>query len=256
MKKIVKIIILVLTLIIGSNVNAANYQIKELIPIDIETSIHTKNFSYKEFKYTDNTITFKGIKNLTKETKPISISVALFNSDKKNIGTMNYCGANLNGEEEISYTISDMEKYLGEDYKIKDVKYISVLGDNIKCRITGKDDYLGQTIKEIGMAKNTEIDDDSKLLIKIMMFIGGILLVLLVYKMLFTNSYNNMDGEDVRIGYEKENARLRREREEELRRNPPQPKEIKQEKSDEVIKEEKEAENEDKNGTDLHNLYK
>ena len=49
MKRLVKILIIVMTFFITKNVYAANYEIRELIPVDTKTTIVTKNFSYRDF---------------------------------------------------------------------------------------------------------------------------------------------------------------------------------------------------------------
>lgn len=257
MKRIIKGIIIVLLLTI-TKVNAANYELKELIPHGIKTTIVTDNFSYQELSYDSGQVTFKNVKNISDEAKPMSISIALFNNEKKNIGTINYCNKDdiLNSKEEKSYTISINSKYLAKKNKINDIKYIAILNDNINCRVTGSEEYVDQNIKEIGTAKNTSLNDQAKYLIYIIGGIGIILFALFILKLLFTNSYENFDGDEVRKGYEKYNKQLAEEREHELEVNPPKPKEVKKVKSDEVIKQEEEAQNEDKSGTDLHNLYK
>ena len=256
MKRLVKILIIVMTFFITKNVYAANYEIRELIPVDTKTTIVTKNFSYRDFSYSNGSINFTSIKNLTDEKKKISISIGLFNENKKNIGTINYCDSTLDSKQEKSHKIEVTNKYLGKDYEIKDIKYISVLGDNIKCRTTGYDEFIGQTVQEIGMAKNKTLDSKTELLIKILSIVFGVLFILFIYKLLFTKSYQNFDGSDIRQGYKKYNKELKEQREYEARVNPPAPKEVKKIKTDEVLMQEEKAKNEDKSGTDLHNLYK
>lgn len=259
-----KILILIAVLAIIP-VQAANYELKELIPVDIETTIVTNNFSYKDFYYNKNNsakaekdyINFKEIKNLTKEEKPISITVAFFNKDKKNIGTMNYCSEKkLNAQESTSYSIEITKNYLGKEYSSDDIKYISVLSDNKNCRTTGSEEFIGQTVKEIGMTKNTGLDSHAQLMVNIFGILGIALLALFVYKFLFTSAFQNVDGQETRKGFEKLNRDLEKERQEELRKNPPKPKEPKKIKTDEVLEQEEAAKHEDKTGTDLHNLYK
>ena len=256
MKKIVKILVVLLLLVVTKNVYAANYQIRELIPVKIKTTVVTKNFSYRRFQYNDGKIEFEGIKNLTDKDIPITISIGLFNKDKKNIGTINYCDYTISNKEEVKYDIDVTKDYLGKDYSISDIKYISVLGDNINCRTDGSDEFIGQTVEEIGYAKNNTLDSKTELTLKILGTLGGLLLLLFLYKFLFTRNYENIDGSDVRQGYKRVNEDLKKEREEELRRNPPKPKEVKKVKTDEVLKQEEEASKEDKSSTDLHNLYK
>jgi len=256
MKKIVKILVILLLLVVTKNVYAANYKIKELIPLKIKTTVVTKNFSYRKFQYNEGKIEFEGIKNLTDKDIPITISIGLFNKDKKNIGTINYCDYTIKSKEEATYEIDVTKDYLGKDYSVSDIKYISVLGDNINCRTTGSDEYIGQTVEEIGYAKNSTIDSDTSLTIKILSIVGGVIFLIFIYNLLFTRTYENVDGSDVRQGYRRVNEDLKKEREEELRRNPPKPKEVKKVKTDEVLKQEEEASKEDKSATDLHNLYK
>lgn len=258
MKKIISILILLL-FILSKNVYAANYELKELIPEKIETTIVTNNFSYRKFSYNgEGYINFKSIKNLREEELPISISIGLFDKDKKNIGTINYCSKEnlLAAKEEKGFSIPITKEYLGDGFKIKEIKYIAVLDDNITCKTEGKDYYIGQTVERIGEAKNTTFDSHETLFFTVIGIVGGVLLLLFLYSFMFTNSYENMDGEDVRIGYKKYNKELEDDRERELRMHPPKPKPKEKIKSDEVLEQEKKAQEEDKTGTDLHNLYK
>ena len=255
MKKI-KIIIILALLFITTPVHAANYELKELIPLKTKTTIVTKKFSYKEFYFENNKIKFTRIKNLTNEPTPITISIGLFNSKEKNIGVINHCDYTIKPKEEITYEIDVTKDYLGKDYKLEDIKYISILSDNKDCRTTGHDEFIGQTLEEMGQYKNTGLDSRAELFIGIISVIGGILLLIFIYNLLFTSAYQNFDGDDVRQGYKRVNEDLKKEREEELRRNPPQPKEIISDKPVEVLEQEEAAAKEDKSATDLHNLYK
>lgn len=274
MKKL--LFILFITIIGVIPVRAANYDLRELIPVNVETTIVTDNFSYKDFYYNDNEleadtlnnnfIIFKSIENLTTEERPVSISIGLFDSDKKNIGVINYCsskdetsvmaGTILKSKEEKSYVIEVSKKNLADQKTVKDIKYISVLSDNINCNTRGSLDQVGRTVEEIAVAKNKTLDSQSELLITVMSVIGIALVALFLYKFLFTTAYQNVDGSEVRNGYRKYNQELAKERERELRRNPPKEKEPVKVKSDEVLQQEEAARNEDKSGTDLHNLYK
>ncbi len=258
MKKIVKLISVLLLVVLSTNVYAANYELKELIPTGIETTIVTNNFSYRTFSYDgEGYIKFKSIKNLKEEELPLSFSIAFFDEKKKNIGTMNYCNKDnkFAGKEEKPISISITQEYLASG-SVKDIKYIAMLDDNITCKTEGKDYYLGQTVEEIGYAKNNTLDRDSTLFLKVIGVVGGVVLLIFIYNFMFTNSYENMDGDDVRTGYRKYNKKLAAEREEELKRNPPKPKEKVKTKTDEVLHQEEAAKNEDKDGTDLHNFYK
>jgi len=257
MKKIINLFIL-LILISITKVDAANYTLKELIPVNIETTIVTDNFSYKSFYYNKDYVVFKGIKNLSDKELPISITIGLFDKDKKNIGTIHYCNEDelLMSKEEKSYAIKIDNNNMINKKTTKDIHYIAILDENIHCRKGGKDEFAGQKIEEIGMFKNTELDSKTKFLIQIIVIISVALVTIFLYEFLFTNRFTNMDGDDTRIGYKEYNKELKYKREKELREHPPEPKKVKKNKSDEVLEQEKNAKNEDKSGTELHNMYK
>jgi len=263
MKKISIIILILLMTIIP--VKAANYTLKELIPINIKTTIVTDNFSYKNFSYNVNTegdktknhiITFSGIKNLTDEAKPISISIALFDKNQKNIGTINYCTDNLNAKEEKVYEIPVSKSDLAKENTVNDIKYIAVLSDNINCRTDGTLDYIGQTVEEIGIKKNTTVDDDTKLLIKVLAGVFAVVLIIFLYEFVFTNYYTNFDGEEIRTDYKKYNRDLKAKREFEEKLHPTPPPVKKKTKTDTVLMQEEQAANEGEDSTELHNMYK
>ena len=278
MKRLLKTFIFLLTILIINNVYAANYELRELIPIDIETTIVTDHFSYQSFHYQskdENDITnkshylfFDNIKNISDKDLPVSISVALFDRERKNIGTINYCTSEkienqehpqiLKSKEEMPFIIEITDEFLGKGKTLDDVKYISILSENINCRHkTGKDEYLGQTVEEIGIGKNTQIGSTAESLIQLLLFCGFLLLVLFLYKYLFTSAYQNMDGSDVRQEYAYINKRLKNKREKDLRENPPTEPPKKDNKSDKIRQEEAiEGSKEHKEKTDLHNMYK
>ncbi len=262
-----KISLLILTLLIAFiPVKAANYEIRELIPINIETTIGTDNFTYRSFSYVVNkegvdktknhTIIFKGIKNQRDEAKPISISIGLFDNKKENIGTINYCTDTLQAKEEKPYEIKVTKDNLAKKFTVNDIKYISILSDNINCRTTGTLDYVGQKVEDIGMKRNNTLDDDTVRLLKILAFVFGVIFIIFVYEFVFTNYYTNFDGKDVRTDYKKYNKELKARREFEERIHPTPPPVKKKIKTDEVLKQEEEAAKEDKDATDLHNMYK
>ena len=263
MKKILKIVILVISISFVYSVKAANYSVKELIPVDKETTIISTHFSYKGIYFNSNkesdnkySLIIPSIRNNFEDEKPYGISVALFDREKKNIGTINYCEGMIAGKEEKPSLILKAESYLGKGYSGRDVQFIAVLGENETCRQEGASDYIGQSLEEIGIAKNTTVDDDAKLTVNVYLVVGGLLLFLFLMTFLFTNRYKNVDGDDVRNGYKKYNKQLKEEREYNNRVNPPPVVEPPKEKSDEVLAQEQNAANEDKSGTDLHNLYK
>ena len=266
MKKI--FLIIITTLMITLSVNAENYDLNELIPINKETTLGTDNLRYINFSYKEqeNKIVFENIKNVSNEDKAITITIALFSEDKKNIGTVNYCTNNmptnnqvrvLKPNESTPYQIAITKDYLGDEYNLKDIKYIAVISDNKNCLTKNKDIYLGQKIDEIGQAKNNTLSKSAELLIKMLTIIGGVLLVIFVYNFMFSSKYRNMDGEDVRQEYSYINKELENKRKYDAIHNP-KPKKIKKETKTKEVKYQEEAENNNANkeSSDLHNFYK
>lgn len=276
MKKIIGIILFIAIILGTTSVHAANYEVNELIPVNTTTTIVTNNFSYKRFSYNENaleskiiksnSIVFENIKNLTDEELPVSISIGLFDKDKRNIGTVNYCSTNdkssfvagtiLGPREERDYVIEINKKYLAPDKSVKDVKYIAVLSDNINCRVAGSQDYVGKKIEDIITSKRSILEYNStKFFLKTFSIISILLLIIFLYKFLFTNSFRNFNGDDVRKEFVYKNKQLAKER----KKNPkpiPQ-KVVKEKKTSIVLKQEKdENKKENKEGTDLHNMYK
>ena len=153
MKRIIMFITILVITLVSQNVYAANYNIKELIPVNAHTTIGTNNFRYIDFYYNDNEmeadglknnfIIFSKIKNVSDEKRAVTVSIGLFDKDKKNIGTINYCsskdktsvvaGTELNPDEEKSYVIEVNKKYLADKKTVKDLKYIIILRYNTKC---------------------------------------------------------------------------------------------------------------------------
>ncbi|MBR2677939.1 MAG: hypothetical protein IKE63_00785 [Bacilli bacterium] len=251
--------ILILIGILTVNVKAANYELKELIPENIKTTIVTNSFSYREFYYNPSTksINFKSIKNLSDKELPVSISIALFDENKKNLSVINYCDRDmLAANTEKAYTIKLGEEDMPKDHKIDEVKYIAVISDNTSCTTGNFFDYVGQDIDDIGMFKNRTFNTMEERTFLVIGIVIGFVVLLFLYNFMFTSAYQNMDGEDVRIGYKQYNKELEDERKRELKRNPPKPKEKVKVKTDEVIAQEERAKNTDKTSTDLHNLYK
>lgn len=255
MKRIIKVFFVLLIALSIKTVYAENYKIKELIPYKVDTTIHTDNFSYKGIYFDKRGVHFNGIKNLTDEKKPISISIGMFDKNGKNIGTINFCEMDLNGKDEMSFIIEFEDKYFGEGKTVKDVKYIAVLGDNITCKKKGSRDFIGQSVDKMGIIHKDTFDDSSKLLISILSVVGGVVLIFIVYKLIFTRAYRNINGDEVREAFNDINKELKEERKakqvnkfEMVDEEPEKPKEI--------IEQEEAAKNEDKSSTDLHNLYK
>lgn len=273
MKKITVAFFLLILLI--TPVKAANYQLRELIPVDVSTTIVTDNFSYQDFYYNNNEleaealrnnfIIFKNIKNLTDKDLPVSISIGLFDAKKENIGIINYCSTNdktsavaetvLKSKEEKSYVIEVNKKYLAPKTTVEDIKYIAVLSDNINCRTKGSLDYVGERVENIGKFKRDYLGDDAKLLVIIVEVIALAIFLVFLYKFLFTNAFRNFDGKDIRQEYARINKELKEKRENAL----PKPKKpVEESKKNSKIIEQEHTEDNKKNSeqTDLHNLYK
>lgn len=200
-----KLLFGILICMVGMNmVSAANYEVKELIPSSVITSIHTSNFLYKDFYYDPETesIVFASIKNLTDNVRPIQFSIGLFDENKKNIGTIFFCEDSILADEIKAFDIK-VSSYLGKEKEAEEIKYISLLGDNATCRKEGKDDYIGKKVEEIGYGKKSLLDTDSWLFVNIIVIVFIILIAGFLYRFLFTNRYDNMNGRDVRKDYEK-----------------------------------------------------
>lgn len=277
MKRIIMFITILVITLVSQNVYAANYNIKELIPVNAHTTIGTNNFRYIDFYYNDNEmeadglknnfIIFSKIKNVSDEKKAVTVSIGLFDKDKKNIGTINYCsskdktsvvaGTELNPDEEKSYVIEVNKKYLADKKTVKDIEYISILSDNPNCTTGSSLDFVGQTVDEIGQIKNTGLSDDAELLIKILTGIGIVVIIIFVYNFMFSTRYKNFNGEDVRQEYSYINKELEAKRKYDSIHNPTPPKEVKEVKTQEVkAQEERENSNANKESSDLHNFYK
>ena len=215
MKKIITLVILFITLILIKNVDAANYELKELIPVGIKTTIVTKHFSYRQLYYdqTTNEINFGSIKNIFDTELPLSISIGLFDEDQRNVGIIHFCEKNNNhiaAGEEIPFSIAITSDYLGEKKTKDDIKYIAVLEDNYTCKTDKSQIYVGQKVEDIGNYYGGEMSDSSKLTIQIIIVLAVALLVIFLYQFLFTNKFKNMDGNEVREilkNYKNESAR-------------------------------------------------
>lgn len=258
MKKIILFIIFI-TCILLTNVNAANYEMRELIPKDIKTTIRGENLLYKDFVYENGFVIFDKIKNNSKENKKLTVSIALFGKDKKNIGAVFYCTDEvLSPKQELeNYMIEITASHLAEDKTFNDIYYIAILDENENCTKFASRDFIGQTIEEIGIAKNTQLSDSAELLLNMLKIIAIVLVIIFLYKFIFTSAYQNMDGTDVRQEYAYINKKLRKEREKKEKKFFKVPKEEKKNKEDKILKQEIEENKKSKNNdTDLHNFYK
>ena len=255
MKKIIKVLLIAILFLSTKNIYAANYEMKELIPESIQTTIRGDIFLYKNFKYENGFIEFEKIVNQSQEDHALTIAIGLFDEKEKNIGTILYCEDPVKSKEVIeSYKIEVRTMYLAEDKTFKDIKYISVLNENPNCRKEGFLDYVGQKVDEIGEVPNDTVNDDAKLLINILAVVGIVLVVLFLYRFMFTSAFQNMDGDDVRRDYKNLNKQLEREREEKILKEKPTTPPRKTDKTDEVLRQE--PEEQEKKPTNLQNFYK
>lgn len=268
MKKILNWIIIIM-LLVTYRVNAAEYKLMELIPINTggNITITTDHFKYIDIKYKDNIISFGSIRNISDAKRPVTLTIGLFDKEKKNIGTINYCSSaddtstlkdiELDTDQGVTYQLQVNKTYLASNKSFKDIKYFSILSDNINCNTGNALEYVGEKVDKIGQVKNNTLNSSEKLLIYILLFIGGVGLFVFLNNFAFSTKYENIDGDDVRNGYKKYNKKLARQREYEAIINPPKPKPVKKEKSDKVImEEESEKAKENTDSSDLHNFYK
>ena len=253
-KKLTKIILLLLMIVSWKNIQALSYKMKELIPIHSTITMTTSHFSYKNMQFNKDTITFTGIKNLSEDDSPISISIGLFGKNKKNIGTVYICDTNkiLKHKEEQEYTIHNISEYLMAKKTTKDIYYLSILSENKGCRTAGSKDYIGQKVEEIGKINKNTISDDIIIFNKVLIVVGLIIIIPIIYKAFFTSSLKNIDGNAVRNDY-KNWQEIKKDKEPKIIKKPIAYKEF---KTKEIRKQEKEAREEEKNDTALHNLYK
>lgn len=263
MKKIIKImkILLVLVFVLSSkSVYADSYKMMELIPKDKMVTIRGDQLLYKDIELKDGKIVIGEIKNITDEKKSITISIGLFGSDRRNITIINYCSTEdaleTNGVTE-NYQIPIDEDKFDKDKTLGDVKYYAIIGENKSCRLGGAKEYVGEKISRINRLGNNALPSSVTMLLNIVKYFIIGFVILFLYKFLFTGSYRNVDGEDMRADYAYINKEKEKERERQRKLNPKKPKTIKQTKTDKVIAQEKaEKEKENKDDSNLHNFYK
>ena len=249
MKRMIRVLLVLLVCFSFKTVYAENYKLRELIPYNVDTTIHTDNFSYKGIRFDEKGVHFNGIKNLTNEKLPISVSVGLFDKKGINIGTINYCGSSLEGKQELSFLLRFGKGQLGKNKKIRDIKYIAVLGDNINCRNGGSKDYLGQSVDKLGIIHENKLDSQTEIFLSILTIVAGIVLIVIIYKLIFTRAYRNIDGNEVRESFDEINRELKELKEQENNKDI----ELLEPESIEILEPEEDKKEEE---TDLHNLYK
>ncbi len=212
-----KKILMILCIFIGMfciNVHATDYGTYQLIPITDTATVETENFLYRGFYFNinemeanslkSNHVIFSGIKNISNEDRPISVTIATFDADKKNIGTLNFCATNekytllqttLAKDEEVNYAIGIAQRHLIEGKTIADIKYIAILGDNSSCKMAGVSDYAGKTIDEIKNTKPEDllVNDNTKYFIYIVVGVLGLGILIFIFKLLLTGGKSRQD---------------------------------------------------------------
>ena len=241
MKKLIQIFIILIIVISSKTVYADSYKMMELIPKDKKVTIRGDQLLYKDVEFKEGKIVIGQIKNITDEKKSITISIGLFGEDKRNISIINYCSTEdaLETNQVIeNYQMPIDEEKFNRDKTINDIKYYAIISG----------------INKLG--DNSLPSSVTMLLNIVKYFVIGFIIIFL-YKFLFTGSYRNMDGEDMRADYAYINKEKEKERERQRKLNPKKPKTIKQTKSDKVLAQEKEEqEKENKDDSNLHNFYK
>lgn len=263
MKKIINILsilVIVVLTITTKEVFADNYKMMELIPHDKKVTIRGDNFLYKDIEFKNARINIGQIKNISDEDKKITISLAFFDEDKNNITIINYCSNDevlAPKQTKDNYEISIDVSKLAENKKIKDIKYYAVLSENKSCRLGGEKEFVGRKIDQINKIGDSELPTGAKLLLNVIKVVIGLLVVFFLYKLLFTSSYDNMNGDDVRKEFKYINKEKERERNKKTFINQNVKEEKKPTKSEKVLAQEKEENNKEKNkDSDLQNMYK
>lgn len=260
MKKLIQIFIILIIVISSKTVYADSYKMMELIPKDKKVTIRGDQLLYKDVEFKEGKIVIGQIKNITDEKKSITISIGLFGKDKRNISIINYCSTEdaLETNQVIeNYQIPIDEEKFDKDKTINDIKYYAIISENKSCRLGGAKEYVGEKINRINKLGDNSLPSSVTMLLNIVKYFVIGFIIIFLYKFLFTGSYRNMDGEDMRADYAYINKEKEKERERQRKLNPKNPKTIKQTKSDKVLAQEKEEqEKENKDDSNLHNFYK
>lgn len=207
MKKVLLFIVAILTLSFMPNVFAADYGVRELVPKDIKTSIKSENLLYKNIEYSNGVIKIEFIKNNSMGDLKPTVSIALFDEERKCIGIIDYCENTTlpmkEKAENISINAADYSIQKGKS--TKDVEYYGVIDENSNCRKNEYPEYFGLEIDEIGHVQENHVNDntDPKYIIIMMSIVVFIIVAIFVYRLVFTTAYDNMDGEDTRKAYKK-----------------------------------------------------
>lgn len=168
MKKIYLSFLFLLCFFLYQPVYARDGHTKELISIEEEGGVsidtgdiyyYNVSFQTKQFKDKLDKIHFDLVRNQTEEERPYSVSILLFDENKKNIGFISYCSSReLDGDYALlklkAGASSKLDIYLKKDYFVTGkgpsyLKYFSILDSNLDCKKYAVNKYEGLTIEEI-----------------------------------------------------------------------------------------------------------
>lgn len=261
MKKILLLIIFMLSLLMP-NVYADDYDIREVVPKNIQTSISGEKLFYKNITYDNGVISMEYIRNNSYEDLYATVTMIVFDKDKLSIGVINYCDKDkpIPGKtnyKDIKINVADYKMASGSS--VKDIEYYAVLNENITCKQNDYSDYYGKKIEDIGSINHYDVNanTDAGYLVYMLVGVGVVILFLFLYKFLFTSSYQNMDGEDYRKAFKQVNeenlmvkeakdrdvqAAVKKQKEEEDKK--------KKEEHDQIYK------NNNNDGNELEDMYK
>ncbi len=205
-----------------------------LLPVNTSNNAVAETFSYDGVYYNTSldgsgrsTISIGTVRNLTDKKMPLSISIGLFDKDKKNIGVVNYCSTHDMGTD---YTYKELRKnetsplsikvktdeHIADKKKIEDVAYFAIFDDNKYCKVGGKDNYVGLTIEQITggevankvekfldleFLRELEIPDFIKNHRNFWMVVGVILLIFLIQADLLNSLHRKMFNKNAGIAY-------------------------------------------------------
>lgn len=262
MKSFKKVFIIIFILFGVINVNAEDYKPLELIPINEEANLCTETFSYDNFLYdasyvqnnssNSHVIRFKNIQNLDTSKHNVSVSIGLFDDDKRNLGVFNVCNDTiLDHNEGTNLEVVIDNDLLQTDDKVDSIKYFSIMGDNLSCKKTMDFDYYGRKAEFI------EYKDDyvkENVFVKYLIVIIITVIVTLVSKFIFDITINK-DGKLTKkiIGEEQVDKRTS----EEIKNQYYEKLMKKKENNKKVVNKNTIKDiSQEKDNTDLHNFYK
>lgn len=159
------IIFLVGLFIFSISVQALEYKVGKLIPVNELATVHTEKFDYIDFSYNstvneqgNGVLSFQKIRNNGISKTAVSMNILLFDKNKKNIGLISYCsdkdvgeksGFKISGGGEVDYSLLVNSNYIVDGKSPEDVAFIAIYDDNRFCNVIDKDKYVSQSIEEI-----------------------------------------------------------------------------------------------------------